>query len=501
MGTIVETRSGKVRGEREGDLHVFRGIPYARPPVGERRFRPPEPEEPWAGVRDATRFGPSAPQRGMRIDFLPGMDVGLQDEDCLYLNVTTPGADGARRPVLVWIHGGAFTIGSGSQPMYDVRRLARRGRAVLVTINYRLGALGFLHLREHLGEAYAGSGCLGILDQVAALGWVHENIAAFGGDPGNVTIFGESAGGMSVGTLLGTPAARGLFQRAIPQSGAAHSTASAEEASQVLERMLALLRSEAGALRAIPVERLLEAQDRLAAETLGRGGILPFRPVVDGGALPEPPIEAIRRGFAAGVAVLVGSTRDEWNLFALLDAGLAGLDEARALARLERCLGERARGVVEAYRAARAARGAATDARSLFLAIESDRVFRIPAVRLAEAQCRHEPRTFQYLFTWESPMLGDMLGACHGVDVPFVFGAVDTPGADKFIGSGPAVRELADRTMDAWLAFARDGEPAAALPRWQPYDAEGRATMLLGPACSVEDDPLGAERRAWEGIL
>ena len=501
METIAQTRSGRVRGEREDDLHVFRGIPYARPPLGEQRFRPPEPEEPWAGVRDATRFGPSAPQREMRIDFLPGMEVGPQDEDCLYLNVTTPGVDGGRRPVLVWIHGGAFTIGSGSQPMYDPRRLARRGQAVLVTLNYRLGALGFLNLREPLGEAYAGSGCLGILDQVAALRWVRDSIAAFGGDPDNVTIFGESAGGMSVGTLLGLPAARGLFQRAILQSGAAHSTSSADEASRVLERMLALLGTGAEGLREAPVQRLLEAQGQVAVEALGRGGILPFRPVVDGDALPEPPIDAIRRGAAAGVAVLAGATRDEWNLFALMDAGLAALDEAQALRRLERSLGERAREVFRAYRAARAERGAPADPRSVLLAIEGDRVFRIPAIRLAEAQSRHEPRTFKYLFTWESPLLGDLLGACHGVDVPFVFGAVDTPGADKFVGSGPAVRELAERTMDAWLAFARDGDPTAALPEWAAYDARRRATMLLGPACRVEDDPLGAERSAWEGIL
>ena len=219
---------GWLQGVEEDGIRIFRGIPFAKPPVGERRFRRPEPAEPWAGVRDASRFGPSAPQTKLQIDFLPGMDVGEQSEDCLYLNVFAPAAGGPRRPVLVWIHGGAFTIGSGSQALYDVRPIVRRGDVIVVTINYRLGALGFLHLAELCGEDFADGANAGLLDQIAALGWVRDNIAGFGGDPGNVTIFGESAGGMSVGTLLGMPAARGLFQKAIAQSGAAHSANDAE---------------------------------------------------------------------------------------------------------------------------------------------------------------------------------------------------------------------------------------------------------------------------------
>jgi para-nitrobenzyl esterase len=504
MAAVVETRAGKVEGAREGELFVFRGIPYAEPPVGRLRFRPPQPSAPWSGVRDATRFGPSAPQRPLRIPFLPGFDVGPQDEDCLHLNVTTPGLDGAGRPVMVWIHGGAFTIGSGSQSMYDAQHLARRGDVVVVTINYRLGALGFLELSALLGEEYAGAGNLGILDQVAALRWVRENVAAFGGDPRNVTIFGESAGGMSVGTLLGTPAAQGLFQRAIPQSGAANNAHTPAVAHEIAERMLGALgipRGEAWRLRELPAAQILEAQDKVALETIGRVALLPFQPVVDGDALPEPPLEAIRRGLSRDVTVMAGATRDEWNLFAMMDPTLRSLDEVAVVSRLSRWLGESARDVVEAYRAARAGRGR-SDPRSLFLAIESDRVFRIPAVRLAEAQAAHQPRTYKYLFTWESPLFGDALGACHGVDVPFVFGLVDLPGADQFIGSGPAVRALADRTMEAWLAFARTGEPGHAdLEDWPGYDAERRATMLLGADCGVEHDPFGEERRAWDGLL
>ena len=502
MTTQVETRSGRVQGALAGGLHVFRGIPYARPPVGPRRFRAPEPEAPWTGVRDATRPGTSAPQRPMQIPIMP-FDVGTQDEDCLYLNVWTPGLDGAR-PVLVWIHGGAFTIGSGSQSIYEASRLARRGDVVVVTINYRLGALGFLHLADLLGAEYAGSGNLGILDQVAALAWVRDNIASFGGDPRNVTIFGESAGGMSVGTLLGTPAARGLFARAIPQSGAAHNAHSREVAADLAERLLAALgvaRADAGRLRELPPERLLAGQDQVALGWLGRGAGLAFQPVVDGAVLPQPPIDAVRGGLSRGVRVLVGATRDEWNLFGLMDPALAALDESGLARRLQRTLGERAGQLAEAYRSARRGR-LPTDPRSLFLAIETDRVFRIPAVRLAEAQSEHGSDVYKYLFTWESPFLGDMLGACHGIDVPFVFGHVDLPGSDKFVGSGPGVRALADITMDAWLGFAREGDPGhAGLGSWPAYETRRRSTMLLGPACAVEDDPFGVERRAWDGIL
>jgi para-nitrobenzyl esterase len=504
MASVVVTQAGRLEGTQAGELHVFRGIPFAAPPVGAQRFRPPQPVAPWTGTRDATRFGGSAPQRPLQLAFLPGFEVGEQSEDCLYLNVTTPGLDDARRPVLVWIHGGGFAIGSGSQTMYDATHLARRGDVVVVTINYRLGALGFLELSQLLGDEYRGAGNLGIQDQIAALRWVRDNVAAFGGDPGNVTIFGESAGGMSVGTLLGTPSAAGLFRRAIAQSGAAHNAHPPEVAHEVAERTLAALgipRGEAWRLREVSPAQLLEAQDKVSLEVMGRIAMLPFQPTLDGEVLPERAIDAIRRGLSRDVSVMAGSTRDEWNLFAMMDPNLASLDEAGLVGRLGRWLGDRTGELVETYRKAREGR-TKTDPRALFLAIESDRVFRIPGVRLAEAQSAHQPETYSYLYTWESPLFGDMLGACHGVDVPFTFGVVDLPGADRFIGQGPAVSELAQRTMDAWIGFARGGAPGhAGIGEWPRYDTDARATMLLGAECGAESDPFGAERRAWDGLL
>jgi para-nitrobenzyl esterase len=504
MGTVVETRCGKVEGFERERVQVFRGIPFAAPPVGELRFRSPEPPEPWSGVRSAAEFGASAPQRDLPIPIFPGWDVGRQDEDCLYLNVTTPAADGGRRPVLVWIHGGGFTMGSGSQAMYDVVPLVCRGDVVVVTVNYRLGPLGFLHLDDLVGQSFGASGNAGIEDQVAALEWVRDNIAAFGGDPDQVTIFGESAGGMSVGTLLGTPSAAGLFRGAVAQSGAAHNVYTGQAASRIAEIVLDSLGvapGDAGRLREVTTEQLLQAHDRVTLHHMGRPGavLLPFQPVVDGEVLPKPPIEAVAEGLSAEVAVLVGSTRDEWNLFGIMDPRQSSLNEAAVTARLEAAVGGEAKRLLQVYRSARA-EVADLSPRDLYFAIETDRIFRMPAVRLAEAQSRHQLRTYQYLFTWESPA-GD-LRACHGIDIPFVFGLVEGEGAALFSGSGPEAHALAEQTMDAWLAFARSGDPShGSLGDWPAFDTERRATMLLGATCDVADAPFDAERRAWEGIL
>jgi len=504
MGATVETRYGKVEGFEHEGLQVFRGIPFARPPVGELRFHSPEPPEPWSGVRSATEFGASAPQRDLPIQIFPGWDVGRQDEDCLYLNVTTPAADGGGRPVMVWIHGGGFTLGSGSQAMYDVVPLVQRGDVVVVTVNYRLGPLGFLHLDDLLGESFGATGNAGIEDQVAALEWVRDNIAAFGGDPAQVTIFGESAGGMSVGTLLGMPSAAGLFAGAVAQSGAAHNVHTRESASRIAELVLdslGIAPGDAGRLLEVDPEQLLQAHDQVSLQHMGRPGaaLLPFQPVVDGKALARPPIEAVAEGLSADVALLVGSTRDEWNLFGMMDPRQSSLDEAAVTAAFEAAVGGEAKRLIEAYRSARAGSGELSP-RELYFAIETDRIFRMPAVRLAEAQSRHQARTFQYLFTWESPA-GD-LGACHGIDIPFVFGLVGGEGGALFSGSGPEAQALAERAMDAWLGFARSGDPGhEGLGSWPAFDSERRATMLLGATCEVVDAPFDSERRAWEGLI
>ncbi len=499
MGTVVETVSGKVEGERRGGHERFLGIPFAAPPVGERRWRAPQSAPMWPRVRPALAFAPSAPQPPSA---LPGMAVGAQDEDCLYLNVYTPAADGAGRPVLFWIHGGGFTTGSGSQALYDGGALAERGDVVVVTVNYRLGALGYLALPG--ADANVGQ-----LDQIAALRWTCDNIRAFGGDPEQVTIFGESAGGMAVATLLGMPDARGLFRAAIPQSGAAHNVHSRESSARVTAQFLAALgesSADLAKLRSLPVAQILAAQSALIAERRALGA-LAFCPAVDGVTLPKPPLEAVREGAARGVALLVGSNRDESKLFRLGVAESASLSEESLAKRVRSGLSmlradeSHTARVIETYRQARNGR-ASVEPGELLDAIESDRTFRLPAIRLAESQRPHEPRTFMYFFTWESPARRGTLGSCHALELPFMFGTLSAPTMDRFAGKGPDADALSVRMMDAWIAFARSGRPShASLPEWPAYDSAKRATLVFDRTCELVQGPLDAERAAWDGIL
>jgi para-nitrobenzyl esterase len=500
---IVESRSGRLRGRRVNGAVVFRGIPYARPPTGALRFCAPQPPEPWGGIRDAGAFGPSAPQGKMFFP-LPGSGIGATSEDCLFLNVATPAADGRRRPVLVWIHGGGFVIGSGSQPLYDAAPLARRGDVVVVTLNYRLGPLGFLDLASVCPDLEGAVANAGIRDQVAALEWVRDNIAAFGGDPANVTLFGESAGGMSVGTLLAMPSARGLFHRATAQSGGTFQFHTRESAARAARRFLGELGVEpseaARVLRELPARRLLDTHQQTVFK-LGRNPLLAFEPVVDGDSLPVSPLEAVQTGSAARVPLLVGTTRDEWNLFGALDPELKNLDDAGLVEKVaSRTGGADAVALIDAYRCAREG-FARTDPVALYLAIESDRIFRIPSIRLAEAHSRREPRTFMYLVTWKSPAMEGSLGACHGVELPLVFGTLGR-GMDWLTGGGPEANAISERMMDAWIAFARSANPShAGLPAWEAYEGERRATLLLGWRCTLEYAPAEVERRAWNGLL
>lgn len=502
MPTIVDTGLGKIEGFESDGVRVFRGIPYAKPPVGELRFRPPQPPEPWTGVRDATRFGPSALQPPLMLAALPGFDIGEQGEDCLYLNVYAPSgaSKSTPKPVMVWIHGGAFVIGSGSQSIYDGRKLARRGDVVVVTINYRLGVFGFLDL----GQPELATPNAGLLDQIAALEWVRDHIAEFGGDPGQVTIFGESAGGMSVGTLLGCPSAKGLFHRAIPQSGSCQAVHDHQSAAIVTTAILAglgMTSANVRELREVPAERIKQVQQNVSMQLMLVGGtqLLPFQPVVDGHVLPRHPMDEIREGVSSDVAVMVGSTRDEWKLFGFMDPQVRQLDAGkiaeRIQARLPHADGAK---IVAGYRATRPE----ADWASIWLAIETDRIFRVPAIRLAESQLAHQSNVFTYLFTWESPGFGGLLGACHAIEIPFLFGCLDLPGAENFVGKGPDAERLVDRTMDAWLSFAKTGDPShAALGAWPRYDVQRRATMELGASCGVLDDPFAAERALWDGVL
>lgn len=503
--TVVETKDGKIKGNYQEGLYIFKGIPYAAPPVGEQRWLPPQPVKPWRGLYQAQTFKAISPQNWSPLnDLIP--DFGImepQSEDCLYLNVWSPGLDDARRPVLFWIHGGAFNLGSGSQRPYNASKLAMRGDVVVITINYRLGVLGFLHLNEVTGGRIPATGNEGLLDQIAALKWVRDNIAVFGGDPDNVTIFGESAGGMSIGCLLAMSPARGLFNKAILQSCVGGIPATPLSiAVKVTEQLLGTLglgSRDIGAIRALTVEQLLSADLELRTKMAspGEGQVITITtPVLDGKTISEIPIEAIKRGCADNIPVLVGSTLEEFRLFDMMSPDFPKMSETEIVKRCQMFISaDRVSGLIAAYRKARAVRGDDTSPAGIFSAIQTDFTVRMPAIQFIEAQQRYAP-AYNYLFTWKSPVRGGILGACHALDVGFVFGTHN----DSFWGSGPAADRLSANMQDAWLAFARTGNPSCeGLGKWPDY-SDRRVTMLLGEDCHLEEAPYEEERLAWERV-
>ncbi|WP_433888714.1 carboxylesterase/lipase family protein [Streptomyces sp. CA-111067] len=492
---VCVTRQGAVRGETTPDGGaVFRGIPYAAPPFGPNRFKSPQPHAGWDGVRDATAFGPTAP----KAPYVPPYDVLLHEtsvpgEDCLNLNVWTPGTSG-RAPVMVWLHGGAFANGAGSLPGYDGAAFARDG-VLCVTVNYRLGADGYLSLPDAPDNR-------GMLDQIAALGWVRDNIEAFGGDPGRVTVFGESAGAMSIGLLLTAPGAQGLFRRAILQSGATHHCLTPETARRIAGLFAARLGVEptAAALSQLPLDELLAAQRALRADLLARPDpeqwgeaaldTMPFEPVAArGGTLPGPDLP---------VDLLVGTNSEEYRLFTVP----AGVHEHIDEQRLRTTAGRYGLDPDTALPVYRAGRPEETPG-DLLCAVIGDWCFRIPAIRLAEAA----PRAWMYEFGWRSPAFDGRLGACHAAEIAFVF---DTLGAEEespLIGPEPP-QPLAEAMHSAWVAFAATGDPG-----WAPYGERDRTTMLFGGSGAggsgatgdpgkprAVSDPRAEERALWEGV-
>jgi len=502
----VETSHGRISGSEADGLHVFLGVPFAAPPVGELRWSPPADPDPWSGELDTTDWRGQAWQAvaenmgPLEFAFNAG-SASSRDEDCLQLNIWTPGLDSRKRPVLVWIHGGGFTQGTGATAMYEGASLARRGDAVVVTINYRLGPMGFLNLNEVTGGRIPATGNEGLLDQVKALEWVRNNIERFGGDPSRVTIFGESAGGMSVGSLLAFEPARGLFHRAIPQSGACSTAQTLTTASETAQAVLdhAGISTNAGIeeFLAMDPEKLIEAGQ---AASVQLGGIMIFQPCIDGNLMTDLPIDSVKNGSADGIPVMVGATRDEWKLFSAMPGFDVDLDDATLIAGLGAHTDEPEK-LVHTYRESRAARGQDTSANALFAAIETDRVFRIPAINLGEALSERGQSAWQYLFTWESPWGDGELGSPHAIDIGFVFGSHGmTEGSATFFGQGEAADALAEKVQDAWLAFAADGDPRGAMPDWAPYDTDSRATAMFGEEVSVENDPFGPERAVWSEI-
>ena len=510
MKSTVSTQSGRVEGERSHGIEAFKGIPYARPPVGPLRFQAPERMKRWRGVRDATSYGPAAPQIGpvnRLIRSVIGATGSKQSQDCLYLNVWTPACDGKRRPVMVWIHGGAFILGSGSTPIYTGWRLAERGDVVVVTINYRLGALGFLNWHALVDGTARPPANLGLRDQVAALEWVRDNIEGFGGDPENVTVFGESAGAMSTATLLAVPRAKGLFHRVILQSGAAHNVSSPEAAARVGEQFVEALHISGPPERELvelSVTELMRAQVRTSARVGLEDGVMAWQPCVDGDLIPEQPIPEIDAGRGADVPMLIGTNRDEFKLFMVSDR--IRLDDQILSERFRRLIpdvdaeGESlADRALETYKRVLGPR--ARQAAERWCVFQGDRIFHYPATRLAELHSNRVRQTYSYLFEWTPPIINRALGSCHGIELPFVFGGVRMSLMRVGLVANPSAQKLCDQIQDAWIAFARTGDPAhAGLPEWPAYSRFNRSTMCLGDQCTLREDPHQKARELWDLI-
>lgn len=500
----VTTAGGELRGETQAGIHTFKGIPYGAPTGGANRFLPPRKAEPWSGIREARAYGPIAPQLARGGPAANPIDDarGNEGEDCLVLNVFTPGVgDGARRPVMFWCHGGGYITGSGGAA-YDGTNLARRGDVVVVTINHRLNGLGFLHLEEIGGEGFAGSGNAGMLDIVAALEWVRENIGGFGGDPGNVTVFGESGGGRKTAVLLAMPSAKGLFHRAIIQSGPelrVNDRDYAAELAAAVVKGLGVGTGDLEALQRLPLDRIMAAQSDVVAKmpsSNARGG---FRPVVDGRVIPAHPFSPEAPAISADVPVMVGYNRTEATLFLAGDKGAFDLDEAGLQRRVGRLLGERAEETITEMR--RLYPEASPS--DLYIAIHTGFLrYPVDSIRLAERKSAlGAAPAYLYTFEWESPARWGTLKTPHALEIPFVFDNVALGMWSSFTRSMPEAFALAAKVSATWAAFARTGNPNTGdLPEWKPFTAAGRETMLINNESALVSDPRKEERELWERL-
>jgi len=504
---VVETEYGKVRGTNSDSIHVFKGIRYGAPTGGTNRFMPPRKAAPWAGIHYALHYGNSAPQTnpntktggGERFAPVGGDAKHTESEDCLFLNVWTPGLnDGGKRPVMVWLHGGGFLSGSGSDKIIAGENLSRRGNVVVVTLNHRLNAFGFSHFGDIGGPEYAMSGNAGMLDIVAALQWVRDNVDRFGGDPSRVMIFGESGGGQKVSMLMGCPLAKGLFHRAAIESGPGIRMLDRNNANHVSEvylQELGLAREHLADIQEMPTDRLLSAFFPTMAKTGGitAGLIDNFSPVIDPVVLPQHPFAPTAAPYAAHVPLILGWNRTEMTLFA--DPAAFTLDEAEMTKRVTAIHGAAAARIVATYKA----KYPDVPVPDLHFLIWSDYPTMLFENLIAERRAvQHQAATYLYRFDWRSPVEGGRYRTPHTMEIPFVFD--NTKVMASMTGGTQQAAELAAKVSDAWIALATSGDPNSAkagLPGWKPYSQNERSTMLINSESHLATDPEREERELF----
>lgn len=489
---VVETKQGQLQGTEEKGVAVWRGIPYAKAPVGELRFRAPQAPEKWEGIKQATEFGPIASQMKSNLG-----TEGAQGEDCLSLNIWSPAADGKKRPVMFWIHGGGFVIGAGSSDLYNGAYMAKNGDVVVVTINYRLGPLGFLYFKDSKNKQFENN--LGIRDQIAALKWVRENIAAFGGDPEQITIFGESAGGTSVETLLSAASAKGMFKKAIIESGPPAIIWSPAIAESVTTKYLSILGvspDNLQKLKTIPVDTLKAAEDVLLNYMVKETNQKVFSPTVDGEILTDNIFKCMNPTMGGDVPVMIGTNKHEATMFASKKLKMA----PRTSKALEKYFDEvtsedSKKKVLAGYQNYPHTSGV--------IDILTDAIFRIPAVRLAECRSMYAP-VYMYRFEWSSFALNVAgLKSFHGLELPFVFHCTEgkTGKLLKLIATKKTINRLSGEMQQAWVNFARYGNPnGTGEEKWKPYTADSRNTMIFNRKSKLVVDPDAKQRQAWEGV-
>ena len=501
---VADTSFGRIRGMDAGGIKIFKGVRYGSNTTGRNRFMPPTDPAKWTDAQDALTFGPSAPQRepgarGATSDrSVSGRGLPSEGEDCLVLNIWTPAVgDGRKRPVMLWCHGGGFATGSGSSPVTDGTHLARRGDVVVVTINHRLNVLGFTFLEELGGSDFAQSGDVGMLDIVHALKWVRENIAQFGGDPNMVTVFGQSGGGRKVATLLAMPSAKGLFHRAIIESGATIKLVEREQTARVANELLKKLelnRSQVRELQNLPLDRIMGAYFATMRSMNVDQMTMGFSPTVDGKVVPQHPFHPRASDVSAEVPLMLGSTRTE--LTGAADAAAFTLSEDGLRERIQALVGNATARVIDAYRKTNPG---ATPSDIYFL-IASDHRYSAPVMKIAERRAAPgKGPAYLYYFRWETPIEGGRLKSPHTIEIPFAFDNVKTSPLTAESAEAPA---LADKVSDTWIAFARKGDPNTnKLPKWAPFNSKDRATMVFNNQSTVVNDPIREERLAMFGAM